>query len=1154
MNEGESSLLKQKRRTVQDIFKNDLDNSKIKLKNELNASVSPVKRKINNLIVASQGNMNIDLSFKKRNKKVSFLPNMKNRHSIFVMKRNNVLDCSNLENKKIKRKSQKFEMQSKKLFEFYNIKKEINANNSRLKKRNNVSYNLNQTIKLNKIEENIINVINNMRKRYEKESRIKMAKTVSPNIVLNKSSSSPNLKIYFKNKKKKKKKHRRRHESLLIKETNVLIPNDSFKTNLKKKRNKSFDFNDQYKKKIIRKIKNKIVKNSNQRLTLIGNYSLNEDIENNNDSCNSFVFLPNSRFIFIFDFLLIISDLYVFIFIPLTVAQNKDMRERGPILQEILNYIIEVIFILDFIISFFRGYYNYEMNLITNNKKIIIHYFKKCYFIFDFFQAIPLFLIIRIFNKPNKFFYLTYTGKESAAITFFLFIKPFKICKILENKQNKALEEFYSYLQENYYLEKLVRFLIYFLCFLLFVHLFICLHIYCSFQSYPNWITNTNIINETFLIKYITSFYFMITTMTTVGYGDIVCISLIERIYHIILLVLGTLLYTFLVSKIGNYLRDQSYVQTKLDKDLNILENIRISYPQMPFKLYSKIKSHLLSNFKRRKKTGISLLINGVPDAIKNDLLFKIYSKVINRFNFFKNVKNSNFIVQVLTSFIPIVSKKEEIIILEGEILQNIIFVKDGRLSTEIAIDLNNPYLSFHKYLEINFVGISREEELKNHKISKRNSYMNLPEQNYNDLKDKIDNILLDNKRTLINNSIMGDNGISIDLCRLDFSRNNNDINEDENFQILKIRDIRKNEYFGDVHLFTENPCPFMVKAKSRIAELFLLRKHDAIIISSNFPNIWKRIQNKSYHNLVSIKKLTFKILKQYFNTNLYNKNIKEKNSLFKFDTTKYGNSEFSISENKPSFIKKNNNNKSDYKSFNKSYNQSSSKSFAKFSCKSVNKTLNKFKNNILEKVKLKPTKTKNPVNKNKLFVTNNLHKRQNSKDSITDNLKFSYDSLNSQNNSYQSSNFEFSKFVKTVIKKPEEKKNISLVININKEEDEVGNNKEVKKSSYSNKNNLKVTIDDDKNVKLNRINNEFTFKSENQINKISLVSQKLLKLKKSHNNNININSGFPKNNISFNKPSNKTIKTIKSDSIINSETLNLIIMEIKVIIIVRIF
>ena len=151
---------------------------------------------------------------------------------------------------------------------------------------------------------------------------------------------------------------------------------------------------------------------------------------------------------------------------------------------------------------------------------------------------------------------------------------------------------------------------------------------------------------------------------------------------------------------------DESHEQIKLNKDLVLLENIRISYPEMPFKLYSKIKSHLLSIFNKRKKTGISLLINGVPDAIKNDLLFKIYSKVINGFKIFKDVKNSNFILQMLTNFSPILSKKEEIITLEGEIISNIVFVKDGKLSLEISIDINNPYKSIHKYLEINFIGI----------------------------------------------------------------------------------------------------------------------------------------------------------------------------------------------------------------------------------------------------------------------------------------------------------------------------------------------------------------------------------------------------------------------------------------------------------------
>ena len=72
--------------------------------------------------------------------------------------------------------------------------------------------------------------------------------------------------------------------------------------------------------------------------------------------------------------------------------------------------------------------------------------------------------------------------------------------------------------------------------------------------------------------------------------------------------------------------------------------------------------------------------------------------------------------------------------------------------------------------------------------------------------------------------------------------------------------------------MFLQKPSPFTLKAKSRIAEILLLRKYDAINISKSFPNVWRRIYNKSYHNLVSIKELTFKTIKRYYNTYFYNK------------------------------------------------------------------------------------------------------------------------------------------------------------------------------------------------------------------------------------------------------------------------------------------
>ena len=268
---------------------------------------------------------------------------------------------------------------------------------------------------------------------------------------------------------------------------------------------------------------------------------------------------------------MIVSNVF-FIVIPLSAAHNQDIRERGSLINEIIHFTIDIIFLLDFIISLFRGYYDYEMNLIRNNKEILINYLKTD-FLIDFLQAIPFYSMIRLFMKSKNNYFFRYSTKESILIIILIVIKPFKIFKIIDKKKNKALEDFFLYLSESFYLEQLATFLIYFFIFFLFLHLFICLHLYFSFQNYPNWITHTNLMNEPFFGKYITSLYFMITTMTTVGYGDIICISFIERIYHIFLLVIGTLLYTFLVSKIGNYLRDESYEQIKLNKDLVILEN-----------------------------------------------------------------------------------------------------------------------------------------------------------------------------------------------------------------------------------------------------------------------------------------------------------------------------------------------------------------------------------------------------------------------------------------------------------------------------------------------------------------------------------------------------------------------------------------------------
>jgi hypothetical protein len=576
----------------------------------------------------------------------------------------------------------------------------------------------------------------------------------------------------------------------------------------------------------------------------------------------------------------------------------------------------------------------------------------------------------------------------------------------MAKKKNKALEDLYRYLSVYYYLEKIVIFMFSFIMFLLFVHLLICLHIFFALQDYPNWITHINITNDSFIQKYITSFYFLMTTMTTVGYGDIVCVSPYERIFHIILLGLGTIIYSFIVSKVGNYLRDQSYEEIKLSKDLNILESIRLTYPLMPFKLYYKIQNHLLNISKKRKKTGLSLLINGIPDTIKNELLLRIYSKVINNFNIFKDVNNSNFILQILTSFIPIISKKEETLILEGELIDNIIFVKDGRLSLEISIDTSDPYKSIKNYLYTNFNGISRKKEMLNNTMIGVNSVLVMRRNNFRDLKTEIDNMLLDKRKTIINNNQMDENGISMDLGRLNFSMNKNEETKiHEGNRLIKIIDIRKNEHFGDVYMVLQKPSPFTVTVKSRLAEILLLRKQDAIMLSESFPNIWRRIYNNSYHNLVSIKELIHKTLSRYYNTNFYNKDKKIVN-ISKLDIT--ANSKISRKSSCKSEISKiirrtkSNNIIKEKSNSNNSINEKNNKKKFAYKNRLELQTPNYIKNNeeIINEI--------NFCESNSLKLTNDINKNNDINQSESYNSSINH--YNDKNNEKKSVNSELEK------------------------------------------------------------------------------------------------------------------------------------------------
>ena len=153
---------------------------------------------------------------------------------------------------------------------------------------------------------------------------------------------------------------------------------------------------------------------------------------------NEIYISPDNKFILILDYIIIILTLYSLIYIPINISSSICITKLQ--IQNILNYFMDLIYIIDLILSFLRPYYNFDEQLMTNNSKIILHYLYG-YFFIDLICSIPFYSIFKIIERnKKKCFLINFSIKLNNLYRIFEILKALKLLKIMSKKRNSGIK------------------------------------------------------------------------------------------------------------------------------------------------------------------------------------------------------------------------------------------------------------------------------------------------------------------------------------------------------------------------------------------------------------------------------------------------------------------------------------------------------------------------------------------------------------------------------------------------------------------------------------------------------------------------------------------------------------------------------------------
>jgi voltage-gated potassium channel len=177
---------------------------------------------------------------------------------------------------------------------------------------------------------------------------------------------------------------------------------------------------------------------------------------------------------------------------------------------------------------------------------------------------------------------------------------------------------------------------------------------------------------------YVQSLYWCVTTLTTVGYGDITPVTNVEMLYAIVVEIFGIATYGYIIGNIANILVNLDPAKARFRDNMQTLGAF-MNTKGITGRLQERMRDHYAYLWQKPGANDETTIMSGLPASLRSEVSLFLKRDVIQKVPFLKDARE-DLIRDIALRMTPVVVAPGEYVFHAGETGHEMFFISRGRL------------------------------------------------------------------------------------------------------------------------------------------------------------------------------------------------------------------------------------------------------------------------------------------------------------------------------------------------------------------------------------------------------------------------------------------------------------------------------------------